>query len=112
MASLETAAGSAKWATLAGHRLWLLQQAEALYGFFERHSINPLGGFYDLDDQGSPFAPGAVPGKHAGRQIHVTTRMVHCFSIAHLMGRPGATSLIDHGMDFLWNGHRDQANGG
>ena len=28
-------------------------------------------------------------------------------SIAHLMGRPGADVIVDHGMDFLWNGHRD-----
>lgn len=112
MTSLELSAGSARWTTLKSHRLWLLQQAEALFAFFERESINPLGGFYELDDHGRPLAPGAVPGKHAGRQIHVTTRMVHCFAIAHLLGRPGADALVDHGMDFLWSGHRDQANGG
>lgn len=28
------------------------------------------------------------------------------------MGRPGADALIDHGMDFLWNGHRDAVHGG
>ena len=38
--------------------------------------------------------------------------MVHCFAIARLMGRPGADRFIDHGMDFLWNAHRDAANGG
>lgn len=112
MASLETSAGSAKWTTLKSHRLWLQQQAEALFSFFERDSLNPLGGFHELDDRGRPLSPGAVPGKFAGRQIHVTTRMVHCFAIAHLLGRPGADAVIDHGMDFLWNGHRDAVNGG
>ncbi len=38
--------------------------------------------------------------------------MVHCFAIARLMGRPGAEAFIDHGMAFLWNGHRDSKNGG
>ena len=38
--------------------------------------------------------------------------MVHCFAIARLMGRPGADRFIDHGMEFLWNGHRDAKNGG
>ena len=28
------------------------------------------------------------------------------------MGRPGAERFIDHGMAFLWNGHRDSKNGG
>ena len=112
MVAMEISAAPAKWSTLKTHRLWLLQQADALFSFFERQSLNPLGGFYELDDQGRPLAPGAVPGKHAGRQIHVTTRMVHCFSIAHLLGRPGADTLVDHGMDFLWNGHRDARHGG
>ncbi|WP_378947025.1 AGE family epimerase/isomerase [Mesorhizobium sp. ANAO-SY3R2] len=112
MVSLEISAAPAKWSTLKTHRLWLLQQADALFSFFERESLNPLGGFYELDNQGRPLAPGAVPGKHAGRQIHVTTRMVHCFAIAHLLGRPGADTLVDHGMDFLWNGHRDTRHGG
>lgn len=112
MISPEIPAASAKWSTLKTHRLWLLQQADALFSFFERESLNPLGGFYELDDQCRPLAPGAVPGKHAGRQIHITTRMVHCFAIAHLLGRPGADTLVDHGMDFLWNGHRDAEHGG
>ena len=46
------------------------------------------------------------------REIHVTTRTVHCFAIARLMGRPGADRFIDHGMDFLWNAHRDTTHGG
>jgi hypothetical protein len=39
-----------KWIALASHRGWLLQQAEALFSFFDRGIINPLGGFCDLDD--------------------------------------------------------------
>ena len=38
--------------------------------------------------------------------------MVHCFAIASLMGRPGADRFIDHGMKFLWDGHRDAKHGG
>jgi mannose/cellobiose epimerase-like protein (N-acyl-D-glucosamine 2-epimerase family) len=97
---------------LPSHRAWLLEQANSLFSFFEKESINPLGGFHELDDEGRPMVPGAVPGALPGRQIHVTTRMVHSYCIAHLMGRPGADVIIDHGMDFLWNGHRDTVNGG
>jgi mannose/cellobiose epimerase-like protein (N-acyl-D-glucosamine 2-epimerase family) len=97
---------AARWTTLPYHRRWLLDQASDLFGFFERHSINPAGGFFSLDDRGWPIAAAPV------REIHTTTRMVHCFAIARLMGRPGAEAFIDHGMDFLWNGHRDAGNGG
>jgi mannose/cellobiose epimerase-like protein (N-acyl-D-glucosamine 2-epimerase family) len=98
----------AKWTELAYHRRWLLDQASALFDFFEPHSINPAGGFFSLDDRGQPVAQ--IPP--LAREIHSTTRMVHCFAIARLMGRPGAGAFIDHGMDFLWRAHRDAKNGG
>jgi mannose/cellobiose epimerase-like protein (N-acyl-D-glucosamine 2-epimerase family) len=98
--------GTRKWVTLTPHRAWLLRQAEALFSFFEAHAIDPGGGFFDLDDSGLPLQ------KPANRQLHATTRMVHSFAIAHLMGRPGADAIVDHGMAYLWNGHRDPANGG
>ncbi|RJF79365.1 AGE family epimerase/isomerase [Azospirillum cavernae] len=101
-----------KWASLPSHRSWLLGQADDLFAFFERASLNPLGGFHDLDRRGQPTPVGAPPGGRPGRALHVTTRMVHCYSIAHLLGRPGADALVDHGMAFLWNGHRDAVNGG
>lgn len=93
------------WTTLPYHRTWLLGQASALFDFFEPASIDPLGGFFTLDDRGSPLAD-------PRRELHTTTRLVHCFAIARLLGRPGAERFIDHGMSFLWSAHRDAANGG
>jgi mannose/cellobiose epimerase-like protein (N-acyl-D-glucosamine 2-epimerase family) len=104
-------AGARLWTSLPGHRTWLLGQALRLLDIFQA-SINPLGGFYDLDEAGRPFPPGAPAGSRPGRQLHVTTRMVHCYSIAYLMGQPGADAVVDHGMEFLWNGHRDATHGG
>ena len=101
-------AAGPSWVTLAPHRLWLLQQAESLFAFFERHSIDPRGGFHPLDDAGQPLPPDRRPV----RGLHATTRMVHCYAIARLMGRPGADAIIDHGMAFLWHGHRDPVHGG
>ena len=92
--------------------MWLLQQANDLFAFFERHIINPLGGFHDLDDEGRPTAPGFGSGGIPTRYLFATSRIVHAFAIAHLMGRPGADFIVDHGMHFLWNGHRDQQFGG
>ncbi|WP_231979338.1 AGE family epimerase/isomerase [Tessaracoccus coleopterorum] len=39
--------------------------------------------------------------------------MMHCFSIAHLLGRPGAAEVVEHGLDFyLDGGGRDHEYGG
>jgi mannose/cellobiose epimerase-like protein (N-acyl-D-glucosamine 2-epimerase family) len=74
-------AASPKWTTLPYHRGWLLDQANGLFDFFERESIDPAGGFHDLDDTGRPILRDGS-GKAPARQIHATTRMVHCFAIA------------------------------
>jgi sulfoquinovose isomerase len=103
-------ASGANWTDIASHRLWLMGQAENLFAFFERHSRDPNGGFFALDDNGNPITETGTG--HSAREIHVTTRMIHSYSIGHLMGRPGSEAMIDHGMQFLWNGHRDTEHGG
>jgi mannose/cellobiose epimerase-like protein (N-acyl-D-glucosamine 2-epimerase family) len=95
------------WKTNRFHRQWLLEQANDLFDFFQPGLINPGGGFYHLDDAGGPLEPA-----NPLRQIHSTTRMVHCFAIGHLLGRPGCDAIIDHGMTYLWNSHRDTQHGG
>ena len=111
MTSHQSAASPRPWTALPSHRAWLLGQAMDLLDIF-RGAVNPLGGFFDLDAAGRPFGPGMPPGGRPERQLHTTTRMVHCFVLARLMGLPGADAIVDHGMDFLWNGHRDAQNGG
>lgn len=93
-----------KWINSDFHKNWLRSQASNLFDFFQFSTINPTGGFYELGTQGE------VVG-HT-RELHATTRMVHCFSIGHLLGRPGSADLIDHGMSYLWKVHRDQKHGG
>ncbi|SIQ52898.1 Mannose or cellobiose epimerase, N-acyl-D-glucosamine 2-epimerase family [Rhizobium sp. RU35A] len=95
------------WADRPYHRHWLLAQAEGLMDFFQYRAINPKGGFYDLDPQGAPLTT-----HNPVRGIHASARMVHCFAIAHLLGRPGAADVVDHGMRYLWEKHRDQTHGG
>lgn len=89
------------------HRDWLMTQARGLVDFFLPAAINPQGGFFALDRAGQPFWPAS-----ASRALHLTTRMVHCASIAHLLGLPGADAAVDHGMRYLWDDHRDTKNGG
>lgn len=101
-----------RWAEMTSHRLWLLEEAGRILSFFERHARDPAGGFFELDAVGRPLEAECFLGGVPTRALHLTARAVHGFAIAHLMGRPGAEDLVDHGMDFLWNGHRDPAHGG
>ncbi len=95
------------WQKRPFHRQYLMRQANDLFDFFEAASINPKGGFFELDDEGFPL------GEDNGlRQIHVTTRMIHCAVIGSLIGRPGSDEIIDHGMRYLWEKHRDAERGG
>jgi sulfoquinovose isomerase len=92
------------WTTRPWHRDWLKQQANALFDLFQNNAVNTSGGFHDLDAAGRPF--GTI------RHLHQTSRMVHCFTIAAKLGRPGAEAIVDHGMRYLWDGHRDKVHGG
>jgi len=100
-------ATGSSWRARPFHRQWLAEQADGLFGFYQQRIINPAGGFFDLDTAGHP-----VDGGNPVRQIHNTTRMVHCFSIGTLLGRPGCETIVDHGMHYLWNRHRDAEHGG
>ena len=93
-----------RWTTLPHHRRWLMDKADRLFDLFQFNAVNARGGFHDLDAAGRPV--GSL------RQIHATARMVHCFAIGHRLGRPGCAEIVDHGMDYLWNGHRDTVHGG
>ncbi|MBL0374907.1 AGE family epimerase/isomerase [Rhizobium sp. KVB221] len=95
------------WLTLPTHRDWLMGEANRLFEYFQWRSINPKGGFYEFDADGKP-----LNADNPVRGIHMSARMVHCMTIGHLLGRPGCADLIDHGMDFLWNAHRDRKHGG
>ncbi len=72
------------WQNRPFHRQYLMRQANNLFDFFEANSLNPKGGFFDLDDNGRP-----VQTDNAVRQIHSTTRMIHCAAIGSLIGEAG-----------------------
>ena len=99
-------ARSRSWFENPDHRDWLRREAEALFAFFEAASLDPRGGFHQLDDLGLPLAG------ESERALHATSRMVHCYAIGQLLGRPGAADLVDHGMEALIGRHRDGEHGG
>ena len=89
------------WRDRPAHRRWLVAEADSLLAFYEPDLIDPSGGFANLDARGRPLA------SERARPLHETTRMVHCFAIAHLLGRPGAADIVDHGMKAIRERHRD-----
>lgn len=112
MATKSVKLSGIRWTEQSSHRLWLIGQANSIFDFYQQAAMNPQGGFFDLDERGVPLPTGWPPAPVKATNLFQTTRMIHCFSIGHLMGRPGAANLIDHGMEYMWNKHRDTVNGG
>jgi sulfoquinovose isomerase len=95
-----------RWVTRPHHRAWLETRAAALLDQFQFTSIDPAGGFFDLDLAGQPRRDTPI------RELVTTTRLVHCFAIGRMLGRPGADAIIRHGLSALWDHHRDAGRGG
>ena len=47
---------SSPWTSRPFHRQYLMRQANNLFDFFEAPSLNPKGGFFELDDDGQPLS--------------------------------------------------------
>ncbi|RST84552.1 AGE family epimerase/isomerase [Aquibium carbonis] len=88
----------------AAHRLWLADQAARQIGFF-RSSLRSDGGFDVLDVDGTPLP-------RTAQELHTTTRLTHSFALAKAAGARGCDAIIDAGMTFLWDRHRDPVHGG
>lgn len=99
------------WDQTTGHQRWLENRAHQLLDYYAT-SLDPAGGFFDLDERHSPLPTGWPPAAERQTTLFQTTRMVHCYAIGHLWGRPGCADLVDHGMDDIWNHKRDTTHGG
>lgn len=93
------------WHDAAGHRRWLLRQADALLDHYQYRTIDPAGGFYELDDDGTPRDT-------PERALYLSLRMAHVFACAQMMGRPGSTAMVDHALAHVRGALADDANGG
>ena len=92
------------WVDDPVHRAWLQDQARAQFGFFRR-SLRNDGRFDTLGLDGSPLAGGV-------QELHTTTRAVHSYALGKMTGEADCDAIIDAGMRFLWDHHRDQTHGG
>jgi mannose/cellobiose epimerase-like protein (N-acyl-D-glucosamine 2-epimerase family) len=92
------------WLGSPAHERWLEAEGDRLLEF-GRASRHPDGGFAWLDDGGRPELDRPV-------ELWITCRMTHVYSLAHLMGRPYAGALADHGVAALAGRFRDHEHGG
>lgn len=102
--SLGTADPRVRWLDDPTHRAWLMADANRQLGFF-RASLNPAGGFHTPGYDGAPL-PRTV------QELHTTTRLVHAYVLGQLAGVSGCCDMIDQGMRYLWQRHRDDRYGG
>lgn len=92
------------WLTTPAHARWLDGEFSRLVDFATA-AAHPSGGFGWLDDDGSLDPAHDV-------ELWITCRMTHVFSLAAMLGRPGAAPLVDHGLTALTGRLRDHAHGG
>lgn len=83
---------------------WLLAETDRLLDTAAAARVVE-GGFGWLDGDGR-----LDPAR--GRPLWITTRMVHCFALGHLLGRDGDAHLVDHGISALRALYRDAVHGG
>lgn len=92
------------WRSDPRHRRWLEADAQRQLAFFA-HSLRADGGFDILDLDGRPLP-------RLGQELHTTTRMIHSYVLGQAIGHPGSDRMIDAGMSFLRDRHRDPVHGG
>ncbi|MCJ7826926.1 MAG: AGE family epimerase/isomerase [Demequinaceae bacterium] len=68
-------------------------------------SVDPDGGFGWLREDGTRDAS-------RDTELWITCRMTHVYSLAALLGHPGASTLVDHGLAALTGRFHDDKNGG
>ncbi|WP_417243727.1 AGE family epimerase/isomerase [Celeribacter sp.] len=92
------------WLDHAQHRTWLAQQADKQFECFA-HSLHAGAGFKTLDHLG-------IPRVSNTQELHTTTRLVHSYALAKIMGYPDADRMIEQGMAYLSDHHHDPVFGG
>lgn len=91
------------WLHNAAHTRWLEAETDRIFEFGRRSRVHT--GFGWLDNNGNVVAEKPT-------QLWITARMTHVFALAALMGRPGANTLVDHGINALRTAFHDDDHGG
>ena len=88
----------------SAHREFISTDAKRQFDFF-RASVRPEAGFFVLDYDGNPLGDTV-------QELHTTARLTHSYALGKLGGLEGCDAVIDQGMEYLWNHHRDPDHGG
>ena len=92
------------WIGSPAHNRWLETELDRILEFGRAAKVP--GGFGWLAAAGSLI-------EDNGTHLWITARKIHVYAIASLMGRPGARTLAQHGIDTLLDGiARDRYHGG
>jgi len=91
------------WLTSSPHSRWLESETDRLLGF-GLHSRVPSGGFARQTDSGA--------AQEGPAELWLTCRMIHVYALGQLLGRPGCTDLVDHGITALREVFADPIHGG
>lgn len=92
------------WIGSPAHNRWLETELDRILEFGRAAKVP--GGFGWLAADGSLI-------EDNGTHLWITARKIHVYAIASLMGRPGARTLAQHGIDTLLDGiARDRDHGG
>lgn len=97
---METSGG---WLGTPEHARWLERETDALLRFATRARTTTGFGYLGGDGrvvEGQPW------------ELWITCRMTHSFALGHLLGRPGAGPLVDHGLGALDGAFADERFGG
>lgn len=92
------------WEPARGEREWLAAETDRLLAFGVA-SRDPRGGFGWLGVHGAREAERPV-------ELWITCRMTHVYSLAQILGWPGASDLVSHGLAALTGALLDAENGG
>src|SRR5699024_8854092 len=91
------------WLTNAAHARWLERESDALLGF--------AAGAYVEEGFGSLDTDGLVMPEQ-GAHLWITSPMIHCCALGSRLGRPGAASMVGHGLRALSSSFHGDARGG
>lgn len=93
------------WMHSPAHHQWLADEERRLVAFHEVHALDDRVGYSPLDAAGRPETG-------ADRELWLNCRMIHCFALEHLRGRPGAAAVAAHGLEALGAWFADGEHGG
>lgn len=92
-----------RWLGNPAHARWLERETDSLLAFASGSVIEEGFGYLDSDGE-------VVESE--GAHLWVTCRMIHSFALGALLGRPGAASMVDHGLAALAGPLADAEHGG